>query len=180
GKGDEIRARGLDAFRADIVRVAPELADRVGGIRSWDEVKLLTVKVDRLLKWSKPGYLAIGDAAHAMSPVGGLGINVAIQDATAAANVLWRPLSKGRISDRVLEEVQHRRERAVRLLQALQGFVQSRILQPALMSTGAPSLPWIMKLITRTPFLRDIPPRLIALGIERPHVESPDRYNPGA
>jgi len=180
GKGDEIRARGLDAFRADIVRVAPELADRVGGIRSWDEVKLLTVKVDRLLKWSTPGYLAIGDAAHAMSPVGGLGINVAIQDATAAANVLWRPLSEGRVSDRVLEEVQHRRERAVRLLQALQGFVQSRILQPALMSTGAPSLPWIMKLITRTPFLRDIPPRLIALGIERPHVESPDRYNPGA
>ena len=180
GKGDEIRARGLDAFRADIVRVAPELADRVGGIRSWDEVKLLTVKVDRLLKWSTPGYLAIGDAAHAMSPVGGLGINVAIQDATAAANVLWRPLSEGRVSDRVLEEVQHRRERAVRLLQALQGFVQSRILQPALMSTGAPSLPWIMKLITRTPFLHDIPPRLIALGIERPHVESPDRYNPGA
>jgi 2-polyprenyl-6-methoxyphenol hydroxylase-like FAD-dependent oxidoreductase len=179
GKGDEIHARGLDAFRADVVRIAPELADRVGGIRSWDEVKLLTVKVDRLTRWHTPGFLAIGDAAHAMSPVGGLGINVAIQDAVAAANVLWRPLSQGRVDERALAQVQHHRERAVRILQALQGFVQSRILEPALISTNAPSLPWIIKLITRTPFLRDIPPRLIALGVDRPHVESPDRYNPG-
>jgi 2-polyprenyl-6-methoxyphenol hydroxylase-like FAD-dependent oxidoreductase len=175
GKGDEIRARGLDAFRADIVRVAPELADRVGGLRSWDEVKLLTVKVDRLLRWHRPGYLAIGDAAHAMSPVGGLGINVAIQDAIAAANVLWRPLSEGRITDGVLAEVQSRRERAVRIFQAVQGFVQTRFLRPALMSTGTPSIPWIVKLILRTPVLRDIPPRFIALGIDRPHVESPAR-----
>ena len=173
GKGDEIRARGLDMFRRDIVRVAPELADRVDGIRDWDEVKLLTVRVDRLTRWYTQGYLAIGDAAHAMSPVGGLGINVAIQDAVAAANLLWRPLSDGRVPDEALAGVQHRRERAVRVLQAIQGFVQSRLLEPALKSTDAPSIPWIVKAILATPFLRDIPPRVIGLGIDRPHVESP-------
>ena len=173
GKGDEIRARGLDAFRRDIVRVAPELADRVDGIRDWDEVKLLTVRVDRLTRWHTQGYLAIGDAAHAMSPVGGLGINVAIQDAVTAANVLWRPLSDGRVQDEALAGVQHRRERAVRVLQAIQGFVQTRVLEPALRSTDAPSIPWIVKAILATPLLRDIPPRIIALGIDRPHVESP-------
>jgi 2-polyprenyl-6-methoxyphenol hydroxylase-like FAD-dependent oxidoreductase len=175
GKGDEIRARGLDEFRKDIVRVAPELADRVSAIRSWDDVKLLTVRVDRLTRWHRPGYLAIGDAAHAMSPVGGLGINVAIHDAVAAANVLWRPLSEGRAEDSDLAEVQHRRERAVRVLQAIQGFVQTRFLQPALMSTETPSIPWIVKLMLGTPILRDIPARIIALGIDRPHIESPAR-----
>jgi len=102
GKGDEIRARGLDAFRRDIVRVAPELADRVDSLHDWDDVKLLTVRVDRLTRWHTTGYLAIGDAAHAMSPVGGLGINVAIQDAVTAANVLWRPLSTGQVADEAL------------------------------------------------------------------------------
>jgi len=176
GTGDDIRARGLDVFRQDILRVAPELADRVGGIRSWDQVKLLTVRVDRLTRWHRPGYLAIGDAAHAMSPVGGLGINVAIQDAVAAANVLWRPLSEGRVSDHDLAQVQRRRERAVRVLQALQGFVQNRFLKPALMSAAPPSIPWVVQLVLRLPILRDIPPRMIALGIDRPHVESPARH----
>jgi 2-polyprenyl-6-methoxyphenol hydroxylase-like FAD-dependent oxidoreductase len=175
GKGDEIRARGLDAFRRDIVRVAPELADRVDGLRDWDEVKLLTVRVDRLTRWHTQGYLAIGDAAHAMSPVGGLGINVAIQDAVTAANVLWRPLSEGRVADEMLAAVQRRRERAVRVLQTVQGFVQTRFLEPALRSTGTPSIPWIVKAVLATPILRDIPPRIIALGIDRPHVESPAR-----
>jgi 2-polyprenyl-6-methoxyphenol hydroxylase-like FAD-dependent oxidoreductase len=175
GKGDEIRARGLDAFRSDIVRVAPELADRVGQLSSWDEVKLLTVRVDRLTQWYKPGYLAIGDAAHAMSPVGGVGINVAIHDAVAAANVLWRPLSGGRVSDSDLAEVQRRRERAVRAIQGFQGFVQNRFLKPALMAQQTPSIPWIVRLVLRIPLLRDIPPRLIALGIDRPHIESPAR-----
>jgi 2-polyprenyl-6-methoxyphenol hydroxylase-like FAD-dependent oxidoreductase len=178
GTGDQIRSRGLDAFRQDIVRVAPELADRVSAIRSWDEVKLLTVRVDRLTRWHRTGYLAIGDAAHAMSPVGGLGINVAIQDAVAAANVLWRPLSEGRVSDADLAGVQRRRQRAVRVLQAMQGFVQNRFLKPALMSKTPPSIPWLMRLVLRLPALRDIPPRMIALGIDRPHVESPTRnYN---
>jgi 2-polyprenyl-6-methoxyphenol hydroxylase-like FAD-dependent oxidoreductase len=175
GKGDEIRARGLDVFRQDIVRVAPELADRVDRITSWDDVKLLTVKVDRLTRWYKPGYLAIGDAAHAMSPVGGLGINVAIQDAVVAANVLWRPLAEDRLAESDLAAVQRRRQRAVRVLQAFQGFVQTRFLKPALMSKTVPSIPWIARAVLNTPILRDIPPRIIALGLDRPHIESPAR-----
>jgi 2-polyprenyl-6-methoxyphenol hydroxylase-like FAD-dependent oxidoreductase len=173
GKGDEIRARGLDEFRRDIVRVAPELEDRVGGIRSWDDVKLLTVRVDRLTRWYKPGYLAIGDAAHAMSPVGGVGINIAIQDAVVAANVLWRPLSRGHVREEDLAEVERRRERAVRVTQAFQNFVQSRVLAPALLSVQAPSIPWIARLVLSIPFVRDLPPRFIALGVDRPHIESP-------
>ena len=175
GEGDEIRARGLDVFRQEIVRVAPELGDRVDQVRSWDEVKLLTVRVDRLTRWHTPGFLAIGDAAHAMSPVGGVGINVAIHDAVVAANVLWRPLSEGRVGDRDLAEVQRRRERAVRVIQAFQGFVQNRFLKPVLMSQGPPSVPWIIRAVLATPFLRDIPPRFLALGIDRPHIESPLR-----
>jgi 2-polyprenyl-6-methoxyphenol hydroxylase-like FAD-dependent oxidoreductase len=175
GKGDEIRSRGLDEFRRDIVRVAPELEDRVAGIRSWDDVKLLTVRVDRLTRWHKPGYLAIGDAAHAMSPVGGVGINIAIHDAVVAANVLWQPLSKGRVREADLAEVQRRRERSVRLTQAFQNLVQSRVLAPALLSQRAPSIPWIARAVLRVPFIRDLPARFIALGVDRPHIESPAR-----
>ncbi len=175
GSGDEVRARGLSSFREDIVRVAPELSDRVHAIQTWDDVKLLTVRIDRLTRWYKPGYLAIGDAAHAMSPVGGVGINVAIQDAVVAANELWRPLSAGRVDEQDLARVQARRERAVKLLQGVQTFVQTRFLAPALRSTGNPTIPWIARAVLNTPFLRDWPPRLIALGIDRPRVESPAR-----
>jgi 2-polyprenyl-6-methoxyphenol hydroxylase-like FAD-dependent oxidoreductase len=175
GSGDEIRARGLESFQRDITRVAPELADRVHEIRSWDDVKLLTVRVDRLTRWHAPGYLAIGDAAHAMSPVGGVGINVAIHDAVAAANLLWKPLSEGRAGEDILEQVQRRRERAVKVLQAIQTFVQTRFLAPALRSRRDPSIPWIVRAVLKIPFVRDIPPRMIALGIDRPRVESPIR-----
>jgi len=175
GGGEAIRSRGLDAFRRDVVAAAPELADRVEQIRSWDDVKLLTVRVDRLTQWYKPGYLAIGDAAHAMSPVGGVGINLAIQDAVAAANVLWKPLSDGSVAVDHLAEVQRRRERAVRIIQAVQTFVQTRLLAPALRARRAPSIPWIVRVILSIPVVRDIPPRMIALGIDRPHIESPAR-----
>jgi 2-polyprenyl-6-methoxyphenol hydroxylase-like FAD-dependent oxidoreductase len=175
GKGDEIRARGLDEFRHDITRVAPELEDRVGAIRSWDDVKLLTVRVDHLTRWHMPGYLAIGDAAHAMSPVGGVGINIAIHDAVVAANVLWEPLSQGHVRDEDLADVQRRRKRAVRVTQAFQNVVQSRVLAPALLSSRAPTIPWIARLVLRIPFVRDLPPRFIALGVDRPHIESPAR-----
>jgi len=175
GGGEAIRSRGLDAFRRDVVAAAPELADRVEQIRSWDDVKLLTVRVDRLTQWYKPGYLAIGDAAHAMSPVGGVGINLAIQDAVAAANVLWKPLSDGSVAVDHLAEVQRRRERAVRIIQAMQTFVQTRLLAPALRARRAPSIPWIVRVILSIPVVRDIPPRMIALGIDRPHIESPAR-----
>jgi 2-polyprenyl-6-methoxyphenol hydroxylase-like FAD-dependent oxidoreductase len=175
GTAGAIRAEGLEHFRQDVARVAPELSDRVGGITDWDQVKLLTVRADRLVTWHKPGYLAIGDAAHAMSPIGGLGINVAIQDAVAAANVLWRPLSERRVTDADLAEVQRQRERPVRLLQAFQSVVQNRFLGPALASSDTPSIPLFVRLLSRVPILRDIPPRLMAFGIGRPHVESPER-----
>jgi 2-polyprenyl-6-methoxyphenol hydroxylase-like FAD-dependent oxidoreductase len=173
GTAGEIRDKGLERFRQEVVRITPELSDRVGQITDWDQVKLLTVRADRLLTWHKPGYLAIGDAAHAMSPIGGLGINVAIQDAVVAANVLWRPLVNGRVTDADLVEVQRRRERAVRLLQGFQALVQNRFLEPTLASAATPSIPLIVRILSRVPILRDIPPRLIAFGVGRPHVESP-------
>jgi 2-polyprenyl-6-methoxyphenol hydroxylase-like FAD-dependent oxidoreductase len=173
GQADAVRARGLEAFRREVVAVAPELEDRLHELRSWDDVKPLTVRVDRLERWHRRGYLAIGDAAHAMSPIGGVGINVAIQDAVVAANVLWRPLSQGDVSEEALAGVQRRRERTVRLIQAFQTLVQERFLKPALESRGTPSIPWIARVLLNTPVLRDIPPRIIALGINRPHVESP-------
>ena len=175
GQADEIRARGLDAFRREVVTVAPELDDRVGEISTWSEVKLLSVRVDRLERWYRPGYLAIGDAAHAMSPIGGVGINVAIQDAVVTANALWRPLSQGEVSEDVLASVQRRRERPVRLIQAFQTLVQERFLKPALASQQTPSIPWLARAVLSTPVLRDIPPKAIALGFNRPHVESPAR-----
>src|SRR5256712_13050876 len=175
GGGDAIRSAGIEAFRRDVATVAPELADRVAEIRDWNDVKLLTVRADRLTRWHKPGYLAIGDAAHAMSPVGGVGINVAIHDAVVAANVLWQPLREGRVTDADLARVQQRRERAVRIIQAFQSVVQTRVLKPALESTRPAGIPLVIRVVARVPILRDLPPRIIAFGISRPHVQSPSQ-----
>ena len=175
GAAEETRNRGIEKFREELVNLAPFLADRIGELRDWNDISLLTVKVDRLKKWFRPGLLCIGDSAHAMSPVGGVGINLAIQDAVAAANILWRPLSEGRVSDDDLAAVQAKRERAVRILQGFQSVVQTRFLGPALASSTTPSIPLVVRIVSRLPFLRDIPPRLIAFGIDRPHVESPER-----
>jgi 2-polyprenyl-6-methoxyphenol hydroxylase-like FAD-dependent oxidoreductase len=174
GAAEAVRATGLDAFRRDIISVAPELSDRVTEIRGWDNVKLLTVKADRLTQWHRPGYLAIGDAAHAMSPIGGIGINVAIHDAVVAANLLWKPLRDGTAGDADLAKVQRQRERAVRIIQAFQSAVQTRFLKAALESTRPPSFPLLVRLIARIPMLRDLPPRLVAFGVSRPHVTVPD------
>jgi len=173
GAADRVRQGGLDAFRTSIVSVVPELGDRVAEIRDWDQVKLLTVRADRLTRWHRPGYLAIGDAAHAMSPVGGVGINIAIHDATVAANMLWRPLSTGTIRESDLAQVQRRREFAVRVIQAFQSAVQSQVIRPMFDANKQPSLPWVLRAIVRVPVLRDLPARLIAFGIRRPHVRSP-------
>jgi len=173
GGADAIRAAGIEAFRRDVATVAPELADRVAEIRDWNDVKLLTVRADRLTRWHKPGYLAIGDAAHAMSPVGGVGINVAIHDAVVAANLLWQPLREGRVTDADLARVQQRRERAVRIIQAFQSVVQTRFLKPTLESTRPATIPFAVRVVARVPILRDLPPRIIAFGISRPHVQSP-------
>lgn len=177
GAADRIRTHGLDAFSRGILTVAPELQDRVGEIRDWDQVKLLTVRADRLTRWHRPGYLAIGDAAHAMSPVGGVGINIAIHDATAAANILWRPLVAGTINESDLVDVQRQREFPVRVIQAFQSAVQSQIIKPMLAANKPPSLPWVLRAILRAPVLRDLPPRLVAFGVRRPHVQSPSVFD---
>ncbi|HXQ47802.1 MAG TPA: FAD-dependent oxidoreductase, partial [Caulobacteraceae bacterium] len=154
GGFDAIRAEGLDAFRARLARADPNLSDRVQAIETWDDVKLLTVTVDRLEQWSKPGLLVIGDAAHAMSPVGGVGINVAIQDAIYAANILAEPLRAGRPTEDLLARVQRRRLGPVRAMQRLQVFIHRFVLTNALNSTRPFRAPWPARLFNLFPVLR--------------------------
>ncbi len=175
GGFDLLRSKGLDAFRAAIVALNPDFADRVQEIASWDDAKLLTVTVDRLKRWSRPGLLCIGDAAHAMSPVGGVGINLAIQDAVATANLLWEPLSKGRVPAAQLASVQARRERPTKMMQAVQLFIQRRVISNVLSLTERPRPPFVVTLFNRFPFLRRFPARLIGLGFRPEHVRSPER-----
>ncbi|WNG40094.1 FAD-dependent oxidoreductase [Archangium violaceum] len=177
GSYEQVRARGLDAFREDLVRVARFTADRVSAIRDWEDVKLLTVRVDRLSTWYQPGLLCIGDAAHAMSPVGGVGINLAIQDAVAAANLLAGPLREGRLDTDLLRQVQRRRELPTRLIQRMQVLIQDNVLGRALRADGLGTngrLPWPVRLASQFPVLRRIPARLIGLGIRPEHVRSPE------
>ncbi len=175
-KGDfeEIKRRGLEAFRADITSTAPFLSDRVRELVDWEPIKLLTVMVDRLRQWYRPGLLCIGDAAHAMSPVGGVGINLAIQDAVAAANILARPLSEGWISPSHLQKVQWRRELPTRLTQWAQVQVQNRVIRHVLGSNQSVAAPWRIRLFKRYPVLRRIPARLIGIGVRPEHVRTPD------
>jgi 2-polyprenyl-6-methoxyphenol hydroxylase-like FAD-dependent oxidoreductase len=168
GSVEQIREKGLPAFRAAVAQVAPFAADRVDELRDWDAIKLLTVEVDRLTRWYRAGLLCIGDAAHAMSPVGGVGINLAIQDAVAAANLLSAPLREGRSTLEDLRRVQKRRMLPTRLTQRLQLFLQDRIIGRVLGTEGPPPLP--VKLLVRFPFLRRIPARLIGMGIRPEHV----------
>jgi 2-polyprenyl-6-methoxyphenol hydroxylase-like FAD-dependent oxidoreductase len=174
GMAEEIKRRGLGAFRADIVTITPFLKDRVDELQDWDQVKLLTVLVDRLRKWYRPGLLCIGDAAHAMSPVGGVGINLAIQDAVATANILARPLSVGYVSMSHLQKAQWRREYPTKVTQWGQVQVQERILKPMLGSRGQLRVPWFLRLFKRFPLLRRIPARLIGIGVRPEHVRTPD------
>jgi 2-polyprenyl-6-methoxyphenol hydroxylase-like FAD-dependent oxidoreductase len=173
GGFDSLRAKGIEPFRKEIVALNPALADRVNGIASWDDVKLLTVRVDRLKRWYRPGLLCIGDAAHAMSPVGGVGINLAIQDAVAAANILWEPLRKGRVPEEVLAKVQTRRQWPTEMTQALQLFVQKRVISNVLEMTAQPRPPFVVTLFNRFPVLRRLPARLIGMGFRPEHVETP-------
>jgi 2-polyprenyl-6-methoxyphenol hydroxylase-like FAD-dependent oxidoreductase len=168
----DLRRRGLAAFRRAIVELNPALASRVQEIASWDDVKLLTVRVDRLKRWYKPGVLCIGDAAHAMSPVGGVGINLAVQDAVAAANILAGPLKKGPVSLDVLRKVQQRRMLPTRLMQAVQIFVQTRIISNVLAMQAQPRAPFAVKLLNTYPWLRRFPARLIGMGFRPEHVSA--------
>jgi 2-polyprenyl-6-methoxyphenol hydroxylase-like FAD-dependent oxidoreductase len=175
GAADEIRAGGLPKFRDDVARAAPELAGAVGTLTDWDQVKLLSVSLDRLDRWWRPGLLAIGDAAHAMSPVGGVGINLAIQDAVAAANILAGPLASGRGVDSLLPQVQHRREFPTKVIQAAQKAVHNRVLTPLVVRKAVlTKVPWPLRLFALFPVLRRIPARLVGLGVRREHIRSPD------
>jgi 2-polyprenyl-6-methoxyphenol hydroxylase-like FAD-dependent oxidoreductase len=171
---DELRQRGLPSFRDEIARLAPFVRDRVEELASWDDIKLLTVAVDRLRRWYRPGLLCIGDAAHAMSPVGGVGINLAVQDAVAAANILLPPLRSGAaIGTEHLARVQRRRELPTRLTQRLQLFVQDRVMTRVLASSDPLPVPFAVRLLQRWPILRRIPARLIGIGIRPEHVRTP-------
>lgn len=174
GGFETLRARGLQALRDDIAAVAPDLRDRVDALRDWDDVKLLTVTVDRLREWYRPGLLCIGDAAHAMSPIGGVGINLAIQDAVAAANILYAPLRAGSPDVRDLAAVQRRRMLPIRLTQAMQVFIQNRIIGRVLGSTRPTTVPWPLRLLQRFPVLRRIPARVVGVGFRPEHVRTPE------
>jgi 2-polyprenyl-6-methoxyphenol hydroxylase-like FAD-dependent oxidoreductase len=175
---DAVRARGLDAFRAEIARLAPYLADRVQELKDWDDIKLLTVVVDRLEQWWRPGLLCIGDAAHAMSPIGGVGVNLAVQDAVAAANILYAPLRDGRVTTGDLAAVQRRRTLPMKVIQAMQIAVQSRVIDRLLDSEKAITAPWTVKLFNWFPVLRRIPARIVGIGVRPEHVHSPELTRP--
>ena len=171
---EEVKAKGLDAFRDSVVQMSPFVADRIGELKSWDDIKLLSVAVDRLQKWWRPGLLCIGDAAHAMSPIGGVGINMAVQDAVAAANRLAALLKAGKVTDDDLRAVQERRTLPVRFTQWLQLTIQKRLISRVLASQQRPKPPLLFKLFGMFPFLRRVPARLLAIGIRPEHVHTPE------
>jgi 2-polyprenyl-6-methoxyphenol hydroxylase-like FAD-dependent oxidoreductase len=169
-----VKSRGLDLFRDAVVEMSPFLADRIGALKSWDDIKLLTVTVDRLRQWSRPGLICIGDAAHAMSPIGGVGINLAVQDAVAAANRLAAPLKSGTMTDGDLWAIQERRTLPVRFTQWLQLTAQNQIISRVLKSEQRPKPPLLFRLFEIFPVLRRVPARFLGLGIRPEHVHTPD------
>ncbi len=176
GSIEAVHERGLAAFRARIARLAPYVADRVEALDDWTKIKLLTVQVNRLRRWHRPGLLCIGDAAHAMSPVGGVGINLAIQDAVAAVNILAAPLAARRVSDADLARVQRRREFPTRVTQAFQIAVQKRVLSRVLGGSAALRTPFVMRLVQRFPVLRRLVARLIGVGVRPEHIRVAPRW----
>ena len=167
---DEVHARGLEAFRVEITQLAPFLHDRVQELASWDDVKLLTVAVDRLETWYQPGLLLIGDAAHAMSPVGGVGINLALQDAVAAANILVPRMKAGTPTLDDLRAVQRRREWPTKMTQRMQVLIQNRVITNVLRGTKTPKPPALLRLVGHTPLLQRIPARVIGMGFRPEHI----------
>jgi 2-polyprenyl-6-methoxyphenol hydroxylase-like FAD-dependent oxidoreductase len=174
GQYDAVKARGLQALLDDVVRMAPILRSGISEVKSWDDVKLLTVAINRLKRWTQPGLLCIGDAAHAMSPVGGVGVNLAVQDAVATANILAARLAHGCPPENELDEVRRRREFPVRMTQRMQVVAQNNIISMALKPGSRPlQVPGIMRLITAVPWLQGITARFIGLGVRPEHVRSP-------
>ncbi len=173
GGAEALHTQGLQRLRDIIARVAPMLNDRTYELQDWDQVKLLTVTVDRLKQWAKPGLLAIGDAAHAMSPIGGVGINLAIQDAVAAANLLAEPLRHATVTLDLLSQVQKRREWPAKITQSLQRTIQDRVMTRVLTLDHEPRVPFAVKLLEWFPLLRRIPARLVGTGFRPEHVKTP-------
>ena len=181
GSAETIRSAGLGAFREALAGLVPFGRERLEELRSWDDIKLLTVTVDRLTQWYRPGLLCIGDAAHAMSPIGGVGINLAIQDAVAAANILAAPLRQGVVTVEHLRAVQQRRAFPTRATQWIQVQAQTRILGRVLASTQRPTLPWPLRLVRKCPWLQRIPARVVGVGFRPEHVRvaPADHETPG-
>jgi 2-polyprenyl-6-methoxyphenol hydroxylase-like FAD-dependent oxidoreductase len=174
GNYDSVKARGLDAFRNDVIGMAPILTGGMRDVKSWDDVKLLTVAINRLKWWTRPGLLCIGDAAHAMSPVGGVGVNLAIQDAVAAANLLAAKLAGGCPPEDELDAVRRRREFPVRMTQTMQVVVQNNLISAAIGPQDQPlRIPLFVRIINAIPWLQGITARFIAVGVRPEHVHSP-------
>lgn len=171
GSFQQIRSAGIEALRRCMGETVPWMADRTDYLQDWQQISVLSVESSRLKRWYQLGVLLIGDAAHTMSPVGGVGINYAIQDAVEAANFLAGPLAKGKVTLRDLAAFQHRREPAIRVIQRFQSFVQKRIAQAALTSGSNFQLPLMMRVMLRLPFLRDLPARLIAFGLRKVRIK---------
>ena len=173
GQHEAVKARGLQALLDDVVRMAPILRSGIADVKSFDDVKLLTVAINRLKRWTRPGLLCIGDAAHAMSPIGGVGVNLAVQDAVATANLLADKMQHGCPSENDLDAIRRRREFPVKMTQRMQEIVQNNIISGALQSGDRPlKVPLIVRLITALPWLQGIPARLLALGVRPEHVHS--------
>jgi 2-polyprenyl-6-methoxyphenol hydroxylase-like FAD-dependent oxidoreductase len=176
GSLDALRAGGLAGFRDNVVRLAPYVADRIGALDDWAKIRLLTVQVNRLRRWHRPGLLCIGDAAHAMSPVGGVGINLAIQDAVAAANILAAPLAARTVSEEDLAKLQRRREFPARVTQGFQIAVQNRVLTRVLADPSGFKAPWLMRAAAHAAPLRGLAARLIGIGVRPEHIRIAPRW----
>jgi 2-polyprenyl-6-methoxyphenol hydroxylase-like FAD-dependent oxidoreductase len=174
GQYGATKARGLEAFHDDVVRMAPILKSGMSDVKTWDDVKLLAVVINRLKRWTRPGLLCIGDAAHAMSPVGGVGVNLAVQDAVATANLLAAKLANGCPPEDELNAVRRRREFPMRITQAMQVMVQNNLISAALRPAGETfKVPLLARLVSAVPWLQGLTARFVAIGVRPEHVHSP-------
>ncbi len=171
GSYRKLRDAGLEALRKSLAETVPDFADRAEHLKDWKQVSILSVESSRLERWYIPGLLLIGDAAHVMSPVGGVGINYAIQDAVVAANVLTAPLQAGKVETTHLKEVQRQRERPTRIIQGLQSLVQRRVIAGALQANQTFRVPLLLRVLLKIPFLRDIPAKILAFGVRKVHLK---------
>ena len=176
GTFDEVQSNGMDRFRQIIRQIAPYLGDRVDELQDWEQIRLLTVQVNRLRQWYRPGLLCIGDAAHAMSPAGGVGINLAIQDAVATANLLAGPFREGTVTDALLAQVQQRREFPTRVTQELQVFAHKGM-QKIFQNPGPASAPWQFRAVVQIPGVQRLTARVIGMGVRPEHIEGTKRQS---